>query len=174
MGAYRVRVSVDPPFRRKITQKQVRAWAAATLASLDSPDGTELEIAVTDDAQVQELNRTYRGLDTPTDVLSFPYTEEAAPAPYYGDDVPEHDGADAPFVLPPGAGTALGELVIAYPYAERQAQAAGHATHAELALLVVHGILHLVGYDHLEPGDEARMWAKTNDLLATLGFSIRL
>jgi len=171
---YRVHVSVDAPFRRKITQKQVRAWAAATLAALDRPDGVEIEIAITDDAQVQELNRTYRGIDTPTDVLSFPYTEEAAPAPYYGDDVPEHDGADVPFVLPPDAGAALGELVISYPYADRQAQTVGHATHDELALLVVHGILHLVGYDHLEPDDETRMWAKTNLVLATLGVSIRL
>ena len=68
----------------------------------------------------------------------------------------------------------LGELVLSYPYAERQATNAGHPVAEELALLTVHGVLHLLGYDHLEPEDQAAMWAKTNAILATLGVGIRL
>jgi probable rRNA maturation factor len=172
--AYRIDISVDPRYRRKITNRQLRAWAKGALAALGQPEGTELELAISGDDEVQELNRTYRGLDAPTDVLSFPYTEMAAPAPYYGDDLPEHDGTDGPFILPPDTGTILGELVISYPYAQRQAAAAGHSVHDELSLLLVHGILHLIGHDHAQAGDQARMWAQTNTLLAGLGVPIRL
>ncbi|MSQ10809.1 MAG: rRNA maturation RNase YbeY [Dehalococcoidia bacterium] len=172
--AYRIHLSVDPRYRRKITDKRLREWASATLTALQQPDGTELELAVSGDDEIQELNRTYRGVNAPTDVLSFPYTEMAAPAPFYGDDVPEHDGMDGPFILPPDSGAILGELVISYPYAEHQAKTAGHAVTEELALLVVHGILHLVGHDHTEPDDQARMWAQTNAILSALGLTIRL
>ncbi len=172
--AYRIHLSVDLRYRRKITNKRLREWASATLMALGQPDGTELEVAISGDDEVQELNRTYRGVDAPTDVLSFPYTEMAAPAPYYGDDMPEHDGMDGPFILPPDSGAILGELVISYPYAERQAKVAGHAASEELALLLVHGILHLVGHDHAEPAEQARMWAQTNAILLSLGLTIRL
>lgn len=175
MAASPIRVSIDARYRRKVTQTQVRTWATAALAALGQPPDAELDIAITGDAEVQELNRTYRGLDAPTDVLSFPYTDAATPAEFYGDagDAPTADDGD-PFVLPPEAGTVLGELVLSYPYAERQATAAGHPVAEELALLTVHGVLHLLGYDHLEPGDQAAMWAQTNAILAGLRVNIRL
>lgn len=171
---YRIDISVDPRYRRKITNRLLRTWAEGALMALGQPEDTELELAISGDDEVQELNRTYRGLDAPTDVLSFPYTEMAAPAPYYGDDLPEHDGADGPFILPPDTGTILGELVISYPYAQRQAMVAGHPVHDELALLLVHGILHLVGHDHTDAEEQARMWAQTNTILNGLGVGIRL
>ena len=174
MAASPIRISIDARYRRRVTQTQVRAWAAAALAALGQPSDAELDIAITGDTEVQDLNRTYRGLDAPTDVLSFPYTDAATPAEFYGDDTPTAATEADPFVLPPEAGTVLGELVLSYPYAERQAQTAGHPVAEELALLTVHGVLHLLGYDHLEPADQAAMWAKTNDILATLGVSIRL
>ncbi len=97
--------------------------------------GTGLGILVTDDDEVRALNRQFLGIDEATDVLSFP--EET-------DDFVE-GMADEPF---------LGDIAIALPTAERQAAAIGHALDAELAHLLVHGILHLLGYDHVNGGDE--------------------
>lgn len=78
------------------------------------------------------------------------------------------DGRGGPFILPPGTGEPLGEIVISFPYADRQAQQQNHPVQAELRLLLVHGILHLLGDDHLDPAEEAAMTAKTNDLLGRL------
>lgn len=172
MTAYPVRVAVAPAYRRAVSLRRVRAWAAAALTAAGQPPGASVDLAVVDDDTVRALNRSYRGVDEPTDVLAFPYTRQAAPAPFYGDAPPAAPAQ--PFVLPPEADGLLGEVVIAYPYAERQARAAGHAVADELALLVVHGVLHLVGYDHENPTDQATMWAKTNEVLAGLGVALRL
>ena len=97
------------------------------------------------------MNRQFLGIDEATDVLSFP--DEA-------DDFVEAV-ADAPH---------LGDIAIALPTAERQAAAIGHSLAAELAHLLVHGILHLCGYDHVEsPDDEARMRAREEHYLGDLG-----
>jgi probable rRNA maturation factor len=108
-----------------------------------------LTLLLTDDAQIQQLNRDFRGEDKPTDVLSFPA------------------GATLP-----GMGEAvayLGDIAISAPYAQRQAQAAGHPLTAELQLLAIHGVLHLLGYDHGEPEEKADMWAAQTAVLAALG-----
>ena len=97
----------------------------------------ELSVVVTDDERVRELNRRYRSTDAATDVLSF--------------GMKEADG----FVTPPGSAAQLGEIVISYPTAARLAAEAGHSVDEELAHLLVHGVLHLLGYDHEAP-DEAR------------------
>lgn len=133
------------------------------MRALELPVGTELEVAVTNDATVQRLNREYRGLDEPTDVLSFPYTDSAVPAPFYGDTPPLAEA----FVFP-DANSLLGEIIISFEYAQRHARQAGHRVEAEVALLVTHGLLHLLGYDHEAPQDKAAMWAKTRELLALL------
>ena len=109
----------------------------------------DLAIVLTDDAQLRELNRGYLGVDAPTDVLSFPASESD-----------------------PETGAAyLGDILISIPRARIQAQAAGHSLEAEVQLLVVHGVLHLLGYDHAEAGDKARMWAAQAEVLARLGLS---
>jgi len=89
----------------------------------------ELAVALITDAHMRSLNRTYRRKDRPTDVLSFP--------------------SDAP--------GALGDIVIARGVAERQAREHGHALRTELRVLALHGLLHLLGYDHEEAGDHGRM-----------------
>jgi len=155
---FQITAIVDPAYRRHISGAVVRRWSQAVLECLALPNGTALEIVVTGDDEVRTLNRNYRGLDEPTDVLSFPFTELAAPAPYFG----EHPPAPEPFPLPPGAPQLLGEIVISFPYAERQ----GRPVRQELSLLVVHGILHLLGYDHQEPEQKQRMKDRTDELLA--------
>lgn len=174
MNRSAVHVAVDPAYRRAVPAVLLRRWARAALQYLGLAANTGLDIAITDDARVRELNRSYRGLGEATDVLSFPYQDQAVPAPYYGEAPPPATspptGRAGPqaFVVPPREATLLGEVVIAFPYAQRQAQIAGHSVQDEIKLLLVHGILHLLGYDHMEPEDERRMDEKTNELLARL------
>ena len=102
-------------------------------------DGTALSILVTDDDQIRALNRQFLGIDEPTDVLSFP-------------DEGDEQFPDA------GEGPYLGDIAIALPTAQRQAADLGHSVDAEVAHLLVHGLLHLRGYDHVgSADDEARM-----------------
>jgi probable rRNA maturation factor len=112
----------------------------------DSADA-DITIVLTDDAQLQELNREYLGVDAPTDVLSFPASE-----------------------TDPETGAAyLGDILISIPRATQQAQAAGHPVEAEVQLLVVHGTLHLLGHDHAEAEEKARMWKAQAEVLERLG-----
>jgi len=108
---------------------------------------SDLTLLITDDKTMQELNLDYLGIDAPTDVLAFPA----------GD-------------LDPDSQTVyLGDVVISYPRAVAQSQGAGHSLEDELALLVVHGVLHLLGYDHTAPGEKAAMWAVQAQILEKLG-----
>ena len=109
----------------------------------------DLSIVLTDDAQLHRLNREYLGVDAPTDVLSFPASE-----------------------TDPETGTPyLGDVLISIPSAEGQAKSAGHPLDAELQLLVVHGVLHLLGHDHAKPKDKACMWAAQDQVLGGLGLA---
>ena len=123
---------------------------AATLKGEDRPDG-EVTLVLTDDDAVADLNRTYLGIEGPTDVLSFP-AQEPAPG----------------FVSAPEMANYLGDILIALPYTRRQAAAFGRHLRDELRLLAVHGVLHLLGYDHAEPDEEAAMWARQDAILAQL------
>ncbi len=114
----------------------------------ESADG-DLSIVLTDDAQLHQLNRDYLGVDAPTDVLSFPASETD----------------------PETGASYLGDVLISIPRAEAQAQSAGHPLEAEVQLLVVHGVLHLLGHDHAEPEDKARMWAAQAQVLDKLGLA---
>jgi probable rRNA maturation factor len=108
---------------------------------------------LTDDAGIAALNREFRGVDASTDVLSFPQLEAAGPTP----PVP----ADAP--LP------LGDIVVSLQRAEAQAHEYGHARARELGFLLVHGLLHLLGYDHETPAEAATMQARQDAILHALG-----
>lgn len=110
-------------------------------------EGSGISILVTDDEEVRQLNRQFLGIDEPTDVLSFPDDDsDGFPA-----------GDEAPY---------LGDIAIALPTATRQAQEHGHSLDAEVAHLLVHGILHLRGYDHVDnPVEEAKMRAREEDYL---------
>ena len=110
----------------------------------------DITIILTDDAQIHELNKQYRGIDAPTDVLSFPS----------GDTDPDSNRLY------------LGDVVISYPRAQAEAEAGGHAVEAELQLLVVHGVLHLSGYDHVEEQGKSGMRAAQAEILLLLGCDI--
>jgi len=148
---------------------QMSRWGPASLASgvdldglkvmlqsaartLDLPEATVTVVTLTGDEHLREYNRRYRGLDEPTDVLAFAAREQPT---------------DQRFQAPPGTEDWLGDIVISLPRARRQAQEAGHPINDEVRLLAVHGLLHLLGYDHAEPAEEATMTAITNRLLAS-------
>lgn len=126
----------------------IRADAERVLAALGLSD-RELSVVLCDDPFIQDLNRRWRGLDRPTDVLSFPQGDGAPPS-------------GAPAVL-------LGDVIISLERAAEQAAARGHDRHTELRVLLVHGLLHLLGHDHHEPDDCAAMAAEELRLLEALG-----
>ncbi|MBL8132165.1 MAG: rRNA maturation RNase YbeY [Anaerolineae bacterium] len=111
-----------------------------------------MTIVLTDDAAVAALNRQFRGIDSPTDVLSFPLGGSPVPG-------------EPPY---------LGDLVIAYPYSAAQAAREEFSAAHGLLLLVVHGTLHLLGYDHDSPENRAEMWAAQEDALNALGVPLSI
>lgn len=123
--------------------------ARFTLDHENAPANAELTIVLADDAQLRELNREYLGIDSPTDVLSFPSSEID----------PE---TESPYI---------GDIILSIPRAMQQAEAAGHRVEDEAQLLVVHGTLHLLGHDHAEPEDKARMWQAQAEVMVKLGLS---
>lgn len=135
----------------------VRA-ALTVLAQQGRDPASTMTVVIADDQTVADLNRQYRGIDSPTDVLSFP----SDPLP---PELLKMLGDEPPY---------LGDLIIAYPYASRQAAREGHPLADSLMLLVVHGTLHLLGYDHNTPQARARMWAAQDHALTALGISTAL
>jgi probable rRNA maturation factor len=123
--------------------------AQTTLARAHTSPIAGLTIVITDDDQLHQLNRNFLGIDAPTDVLSFPVEE----------------------IDPDSGEEYLGDTLISYPRAVAQADAGNHTVQDELQLLVVHGVLHLLGYDHNE-GEKQVMWAIQSEILADLGCSI--
>jgi probable rRNA maturation factor len=112
----------------------------------------EMGLVIASQQRVKELNKTYRGKDEPTDVLAFAAREE--------------DGADLPpFVQPPDGVLHLGEVIIGYPQAVKQAEEHMHSIKREIAILVIHGVLHLLGYEHDEPEPARKMAAREAEVL---------
>ncbi|GIW12646.1 MAG: endoribonuclease YbeY [Tepidiforma sp.] len=129
----------------------LEALARRVLEGEGIAPGTGLAIVITDDNEVRRLNAEFLGIDEPTDVLSFPVD------------------ADDDFVGPPGEAPHLGDIAISLDTARRQASQVGHSLQAELEHLLVHGILHLCGYDHVNgPEEEARMRAREEHYLGDL------
>ncbi len=126
----------------------LRRAARAALTHQGVASAAELTLLVTTDERMRDLNWRFLGEDRPTDVLAFPSSA----------------GLDEP-------GTRyLGDLCISLPRAKEQAQSRGHPLAAELSLLVVHGVLHLLGHDHDRRAQKARMWKAQGDILEELGY----
>ena len=145
---YEVSILIEPRFRGRLDRAALRRLAVRVLKAEGVAPPAEVGLVVTDDETVRDLNRRYRGIDEPTDVLSF-----------------GQEPAGEPFVTPPDGVRRLGEVILSYPTAERQAREAEHGVQDEAAHLVVHGLLHLLGYDHEDPDDERRMRQREEELL---------
>ena len=157
--ASHISVVVFPSFRGRVTQKRLRCVAEAALAVTgERVEGREVSVVIADDAALLELNTRHRGEAAVTDVLSF---SPHHAGPYLGDGgAVEGDGDGFPdFPAPAGGPEEMGEVVISYPQAKRQAREAGRPVALEVETLVAHGVLHLLGYDHAEPDEERAMFA---------------
>ncbi|HLS91046.1 MAG TPA: rRNA maturation RNase YbeY [Limnochordia bacterium] len=125
----------------------------------------EVSVVVTGDDEIRRLNREYRGIDAPTDVLSFPLLEELGEElPPGSPPGPQH----ALWTAGEGGAPALGDIVISLERAKAQAEEYGHSLQREIAFLTVHGLLHLLGYDHESEEPERVMRAKEEAILASL------
>ena len=152
----RLVIRVDRDFQERIDKRWLRQLVKESLRAHSLEAQVELSLLVTDDATVRELNKTYRGKDKATDVLSFALEAD------------RRGGAAAGFVMPPGEMVHLGEVIVSYPKAVEQAAQRLHPVEDELALLVVHGVLHLLGYDHDKPGREREMRSMERKVLSAV------
>jgi len=143
-----ITIQIAHRFRAEVDEGDLRRLAAEVLRQEEVAEQTELSLIVTDDETVRELNRRFRDVDAPTDVLAF------------GAGVEEH------FVSAPESPPYLGDVVISYQRALAQAEELGHAVAEELKLLVIHGILHLLGYDHQEEADAQKMREREEGILS--------
>ncbi len=141
-------INIESRLERLPVAKDVIEKAGSAALAQRARSG-ELTVVLTSDAQLRELNLRYLGIDAPTDVLSFPSSE----------------------IDPETRASYLGDVLISVPRAEAQARAAGHPLEAEVQLLVVHGVLHLLGYDHQHAADKARMWSAQAKALERLGLA---
>jgi len=149
VAAREIEVEIRPEFRDHVADEWIVRLVEAVCDAEGAPQDVGVTVVVTDDAEIQALNRDYRGVDAPTDVLAF-------------------DEAGLGFVAPEDLPPYLGDVVVSYPTAAQQAAEQGHAVQQELALLVVHGCLHLLGYDHEKEADQQRMWARQEEILSSL------
>jgi probable rRNA maturation factor len=152
-------IQIDEPFSEKVNVELVEQALAATFRLCGSTSITAetstVSVVITDNETIQQFNRQYRGIDAPTDVLSFANT----PLPDFPDDAQMTTAHH------------LGDILIAYPVAEAQALAAGHAAPEEITLLAVHGALHLLGFDHDTPAHKKKMWAAQHQIMTELGLA---
>jgi probable rRNA maturation factor len=132
-------------------QIQLEDLVLAALKHQGMTSRVDLTVVIADDARLHQLNREFLGVDKPTDVLSFP----------------------AGHVDPDTNRTYLGDVIISLPAASKQASQAGHAISSEIYLLVVHGILHLLGHDHIQPEEKSKMWLAQDEILEYLGLDLQ-
>jgi len=142
-------IDIRPDIRPEI-EEILRKSAEKALAE-EGCEKCEVSILLTDDSEIHELNATYRDVDSPTDVLAFAMREGADGDP--DDEI-------------------LGDVVISIDTAKRQAEEYNHSIEAELSLLVVHGILHLLGYDHAEKDEASEMQERQKEIIETLGYKL--
>lgn len=159
MSHHTIDVQLEEPFRAQVQAEPLRRAADFTLGHQEVQETCELAVVVSGDDTLRELNQRHRGVDAPTDVLAFPHRAK---------------GPDFPFVDPPGFPRYLGDVIISFPRAEAQAREAGHATVAELQLLVVHGVLHLLAYDDQTEPERARMWQAQHAVLDEMGVEVNV
>jgi probable rRNA maturation factor len=146
------------------------AWlqtiAEQALAALDVAPQTELGIVIVGQEKIQQLNSEYLGTDEPTDVLAFSMLPDLTPGKEAPTDIP-------PFVAPPDGVLHLGEVIISYPQAAVQAAEHQHSVQREVAILLIHGILHLLGYDHDTPDLEQQMRTREAEVLSHIEEEIK-
>lgn len=139
-------IQLGPQIEAEIDEERLHHLAAETLRLEGVAQPFELGLFITDDEGIRELNRRYRGVDEPTDVLAFGGEAEGFVSPVLH----------------------LGDVIISYPRAASQAQERGHSVAQEIDLLFLHGLLHLLGYEDKTPEERVRMWTRQEEVLGAL------
>jgi len=153
--------SISVIIKRSLLFPYKRPWLksiiTAVLTGENAAGPMEINCLITDDENIRKFNLRYRGIDGPTDVLSFALAEEPT------------GGAVVDFPPEPEHSCRLGDIIISYPRAAAQAAELGHSIADELTLLLVHGTLHLLGYDHQTANGAKKMAQREKTIIRTLG-----
>jgi len=146
-----IHIQVNVTYWSSVKSADLRKAARMTASLAGLPEDADFTIVITDDPQVRSLNKEFRKIDATTDVLSFPSTDEDPDTKkrYHGD------------------------IIISQPRAAQQAEKAGHSIMDELCLLVIHGTLHLAGYDHAGEDEKEAMFALQREVLNRLDIHIK-
>ncbi len=158
-------VLIDEEFAPSLDAAWLEDVMAGVLSIEKAPQSVEVGLVITSQEKIEELNKTYLGEDHPTDVLSFAMGAGETP---FASEV-----KDSAFVLPADGLVHLGEVIISYSQAVIQAKEHHHSVKKELAILITHGILHLLGYDHDEPEREKEMRTREAEILKGLEGMLR-
>ncbi|MDZ7843945.1 MAG: rRNA maturation RNase YbeY [Anaerolineales bacterium] len=147
-----INVEIADPFQRDVREEDLVRSIQAALTTVEIDDQPALSVLLTGDQQIREFNSRYRGVDKATDVLAFP----------------------TDFEDPDLETRYLGDLIISVPRARQGARDRGHQLGEELQLLVIHGVLHLAGYDHQTQEGKKTMWSLQEQILSRLGLEIQV
>jgi probable rRNA maturation factor len=146
-----ITIQIDKPYQENIETPRLEGAVLSVFKHHETDPDSGVSILVSDDGKIQALNKEFLDVNTPTDVLSFP----------------------AGFDDPESGHIYLGDMIISFPRAQAQAEAGGHPVMEEIILLVVHGMLHLLGYDHAGEEEKERMWQVQDAILEELGVGVR-
>lgn len=146
-----VNIHIETAYKKLVPQKIINKAVEVSLTHQKISHPVELTVVIEGDEQLRQLNLEYLGIDKPTDVLSFPS----------GDQIDPDTGVQY-----------LGDIVISYPRAEAQAIELENSISDEIQLLITHGVLHLLGFDHAEETEKEEMWAAQKEILNSLGCNI--
>ena len=155
-----INVLIEEGLEEYLGVSWLQSVAEQVLVTQDADSGLELGLVITNQERVQQLNRSYPGKDEPTDVLAF----SMLPEPLATGE-PE---VFSPFVQPPDGVLHLGEVIVSYPQAVIQAEEHRHSVKREIAILIIHGVLHLLGYEHDKPELERQMKTREKEILSCI------
>lgn len=150
-----INVIIEKDVKGSVKVAWLKKLARAILVTQDVGASTELDLVIVGQERIREVNAKYMDEDEPTDVLSFPMLPDSGT-----------------FVTPPDGVKHLGEVVISYPQAKTQAEEHGHTVNKEISLLLIHGVLHLLGYDHDVPQRQNEMRAQEASVFARIEMEI--
>lgn len=147
-------------------QEIIEGVVLEALDYVECPYEAEVNVIITDNEEIQAINKEYRKIDAPTDVLSFPLVDYETPADFdhVEDSVEDYFDPDTGELL-------LGDIIVSVDKVEEQAEKYGHSTTRELAFLVAHSMLHLCGYDHIDEEEREEMEAKQREILERRGYT---
>ena len=158
LAGMEINVLIDEGFEGCLEVSWLQSVAERVLIAHGTSSNAELGLVIASQERVQQLNRSYLGKDETTDVLAF----SMLPAGETGGDLP-------PFVTPPDGMMHLGEVIISYPQAVIQAKERQHSIRKEIAILIIHGVLHLLGYKDDNPELKRQMADRETEILTYIG-----